>query len=97
MAKVIFRTQAGKDLDALLDHSVTEYGPAAARERRALWEKAVRLLGEFPTAGPSCDYVGKGLRRYVIKPHVAYYRITSDGVVILRILHTKQDARRRFS
>jgi plasmid stabilization system protein ParE len=42
-----------------------------------------------------CDEIGEGLFRAQHISHVVFYRLTSDGVRVVRILHGSQEPRRQ--
>ena len=56
-----------------------------------------------PFMGKECDELGAGLRRLLHKRHVAFYRVTSEGIVVVDIIdadrlperHLQSDRRSR--
>jgi len=60
--------------------------------RNALTSQIARL-GEFPFLGPARDDVFDGCRCLPVGHHIAYYHVTDDTVVVLRLLHERQDPR----
>ena len=57
-------------------------------------EDAVGRLAEFPQMGPllPTDDLEHTVRFLVVAPHILFYREAGGAVVILRILHEKQDS-----
>lgn len=52
---------------------------------------ACRPLLAAPLRGRPRDEVRLGLRSILIRPHVAFYRVTSDRIEIVRVLHEARD------
>lgn len=89
--------QAGRDLDAVYDHSCRAWGPdRAAAYLRAL-DMTCQRLGEYPSLGPRADRVRGGYRRISHGRHVIYYRVHPDEVEIVRVLHQSMDAPRHLN
>jgi toxin ParE1/3/4 len=82
--------QAVEDLKALRAYVARENPSAAAEIGRRLRE-AVRLLGQFPSAGR----LGRvpNTRELVISgtPYILPYRVRGGNVEILRVIHGAQD------
>lgn len=55
---------------------------------------AAAELAQSHNTAPSCDHVRQGYRRRGVERHMIYFRITTYGVVIVRILHDRMDASR---
>lgn len=46
--------------------------------------------------GKARDDLGAGLRAWPVEHHVIYYRIKSDAIEVVRILHERADAARHL-
>lgn len=87
--KIKLSEQASLDLDEILFRSAVEFGiPAAARYRDKIAER-LKLLAAFPEASSSVPEFS-GVRSTVVQSHKLFYRIETDHILILRILHTRQ-------
>jgi toxin ParE1/3/4 len=53
--------------------------------------KGIKTLLDNPQIGFSCDYIRNGYRQYNINKHMIFYKIQSDKIVIIRILHESMD------
>jgi toxin ParE1/3/4 len=53
-------------------------------------------IGASPAIGQTCDEVREGYRRHPAGSHVVFYRIESDHVDVVRILHGRMDIRRQL-
>jgi toxin ParE1/3/4 len=81
---------AEADLDSIATYIGERNPPAALR----LLEKFTRrweLLATQPHSGRTRDDIGPNLRSVIIGNFVAVYRVRSDDVVIVRVLHGSRD------
>jgi toxin ParE1/3/4 len=54
---------------------------------------AARSHAQFPLTGEPREDVAPGLRCFVVRPYVAYYRVEGEDIRILRFLHGRRDVR----
>jgi len=89
---VIWGKKAYDDLDGIVDY-LADLSPDAAQATIDRIQKAVLLLGEFPSMGTKVDETG--LRKLVLSdtPYVIFYRVLPEHVSIRGVFHTSQ---RRF-
>ena len=57
---------------------------------------AFELLTDNPKAGTQCENVRAGYRKYPVIRHIIYYRETSYGIEIIRVLHDRMLVSRHF-
>ncbi len=86
--RLIWTSEASDDLDQLIDY-IREYSPlAAANIYRIIRDTADRI--------PEHPYMFRrgrreGTREAVVHPnYILIYRVLEDGVVVLGVLHTRQ-------
>jgi toxin ParE1/3/4 len=69
-------------------------------EQRNLYVRALaatfQRLAENPDAGRLRPDIRDGLRSYVCRQHVVFYRVSESAVEILRVLHHSRDVRGAF-
>jgi toxin ParE1/3/4 len=53
-------------------------------------------LANSPKTAQACDDIRTGYRRKSVLQHVIYFRITSYGIAVMRILHGRMDAPRHL-
>jgi toxin ParE1/3/4 len=78
------------DLDSIATYIGERNSPAAVR----LLEKFTRrweLLATQPHSGRARDDIGPDLRSVIIGNFIALYRVESDDVIIVRVLHGSRD------
>lgn len=93
MAVVRRAPHAEADLDAILDDLNRKNPAVAARYANEFAQKG-QTLSQFPEIGRSRPEIAPNLRSTLVRPYVIFYRVESDVVQILRILHSQMDLRR---
>ena len=94
MAEYRLSPRAQRDLDGVFDYTVAHWGLAQAARYIDLIEAACADLAEAPQQAQGCSNIRPGYRRRGVEPHVIYFRPTSYGIAIIRILHQRMDAAR---
>ncbi|WP_298327389.1 type II toxin-antitoxin system RelE/ParE family toxin [Asticcacaulis sp.] len=49
-------------------------------------------MAEAPERAVACDHIRLGYRRRAVERHIVYFRKTTYGIDIMRILHDRMDA-----
>ena len=89
--KLLFSPEAHDDLEALwLAVARNQDSDTADRWLDSVHQRCAGLLTS-PEAGPRRDELLPGLRSLAVRPWVVFYRVTSDAVEIVRILHGRRD------
>jgi toxin ParE1/3/4 len=80
------------DADLLQIHTyIAERNPAAALSLAHEFEQKFVSLSRFPFIGRERPSLSKNIRSVVAGNYVIFYRIESDRVTIVRILHGRRD------
>jgi toxin ParE1/3/4 len=88
--------RAREDMGAIWLYSLHEWGAEQAdRYIDDLTTAFVFLVGS-PKAGTQCANIRAGYRKYPVIRHVVYYRETSNGIEIIRVLHDRMLSSRHF-
>lgn len=87
MRKIHKQALANKDLHAIWLYSFKNWGEKQADKYFDELQVAFNLIAENPEIGVSCDYIREGYLQYHINRHVVFYRMTSDKIHIVRVLH----------
>ena len=61
-----------------------------------LIESACAELAEAPQQAQGCANIRPGYRRRGVEQHVVYFRPTSYGIAVIRILHQRMDVTRHL-
>ncbi|MBY5352340.1 type II toxin-antitoxin system RelE/ParE family toxin [Rhizobium leguminosarum] len=73
-------------LSGIDEYACLNFGEAQADAYLLDWDRIFVLLSHAPSMGEECDELGVGLRRLVHMRHVAFYRVTSEGIVVIDII-----------
>ncbi|MBS0503951.1 MAG: type II toxin-antitoxin system RelE/ParE family toxin [Proteobacteria bacterium] len=65
--------------------------PPAARRFNDQLKTAILRLAHYPYSAPSRESIRPGMRGLKVGRYIAYYRVSADDVLIVRILHAKRD------
>ena len=84
------------DLDVTFAY-VSERNRSAALDLLGRLRTGIERLGDFPESGsvlPQEDFafIPQGTRFAVVEPYLVFYRVTADAVIVLRVLHARQDS-----
>ena len=96
MAEYRLSPRAQRDLDGVFDHSVAQWGLAQAMRYTDLIEAACIALADAPQRAQGCAHIRPGYRRHSVEQHVVYFKPTSYGIAVIRILHERMDAARHL-
>jgi toxin ParE1/3/4 len=87
---------AAKDIEAILDQSVAEFGLLRAEEYYESLKRCLELLSENPGMGSTAERVRPGYRRFSHESHVVFSRVSEGGILVIRVLHARMDVGRHF-
>lgn len=95
MPYAISRAAAG-DLRNIARYTVRTFGPRQAKAYGDGIQECFAAIAENPHMGRSYDRIRPGLRCFDHKSHAIYYILRDRGVLIFRVLHSRQDALRQL-
>jgi toxin ParE1/3/4 len=87
---------AERDLETIWTHTRQQWGVEQANRYTDILTATFAELAKSPKTAPSCDQIRSGYRRRSIERHMIYFRITTYGIAIIRILHDRMDAPRHL-
>ena len=93
--KIVVSEAAYYDIDSMFAY-VSQDSKAAAEKLRLRIYEGIKKLVNFPELGPVIqpeDAPGAmpGYKRLVVNPHIIFYRVLEDWIVIARALHGRQN------
>lgn len=91
MARVLSTPRADRDLVEIGLHIARDDIGAAEKVLSAI-ERRCKMLSRLPGLGRRRDELAAGLRSLAVGSHVVFYRVTDDGIEVIRVLHGAQDA-----
>jgi toxin ParE1/3/4 len=89
--RVVLTTDARIDLNDILLYTEQRWGRAQRIAYRTTIRNAIATIGRNPNIEGERDGLPTGLRTYPAGRHVIYYRVRSEMVEIVRILHQRMD------
>ena len=81
--------KAIEDMEGIWLYSFKRWGEDQAGRYTDGLIAGFEFLVQNPEAGMACDHIRLTYRRYLIKRHVAFYRVTRYGIKIVRVLHDR--------
>lgn len=91
-----FSARAERDLEGIVDFTLSRWGTAQASKYVDGLEELAGTLAHNPALGKSRDELHKGLQSFPYESHVLFYRRERSGIVIVRILHENIDSPRHI-
>ena len=85
--RVRYTLRAQADLDAIFAY-LDQRSPAAALSVKALIERRIATLADFPLAAPATDDPGVRELTIVRYSYKVYYEVSGEEIWILHIRHT---------
>lgn len=95
MPVIIKRPRAKSDLVEIWDY-IAEDSEARADSFVGLIDKKFRTLAQRPAIGRLRDELAESLRSFPVGRYVIFYRPLSNGVDIVRVLHSARDMNTDF-
>ncbi|MGH2560925.1 MAG: type II toxin-antitoxin system RelE/ParE family toxin [Thermomicrobiales bacterium] len=84
--------EADDDIAAIARYSAETWG---SQQMAAYVDRLYATLDElvhFPGIGRVRDEIAPGLRSHPTGQHVAFYRVTDDELIVVRVVHSRRDA-----
>ena len=88
--------KARADLDAIWDYTVQQWNVEQAEAYLASLGKTMQLLADNPGLGTRIDYVKSGYRKFPAASQMLIYRVISNTIEIVRVLHKSVDVEGKF-
>ena len=86
-----------EDLRDIYRFSHDRWGLSRTKQYLDTLESRISGLVDSPMLGAERPDLLAGLRSLSVESHVVFYRIRSQTVEVLRVLHTRQDAKLRLN
>lgn len=91
MAEYRLTPAAERDLEAIWQYTCDQWSVEQAHRYIDKLSAVFAELADAPKTAPACDHIRSGYRRRGIERHVIYFRTTTYGIVVVRILHDRMD------
>lgn len=96
MAEYRLTPAAERDLESIWTHTLHQWGAGQADRYTELLTAAFAELAQSPKTATACDHIRPGYRRRSVERHMIYFRITTYGIAVVRILHDRMDIQRHL-
>lgn len=87
---------ADLDLTRIYHYSVEEWGLSRAEQYIRDLESAFKGLAVGDLSSKDAGFILPGLRSYRVVSHVVFFKQTSDGIIVIRVLHKSMDFERHL-
>ncbi|MGE4318722.1 MAG: type II toxin-antitoxin system RelE/ParE family toxin [Deferribacterales bacterium] len=87
---------AEKDIRNIFSNSLSAFGKKQTDKYFESLKKCLELIGHNPDMGTNIDYIRKGYLKFPHESHVIFYKIESEYVLIIRILHKHMDVEKKI-
>jgi toxin ParE1/3/4 len=84
-----FTPRAEADLQEIADYTLRTWGRAQCVRYLDKLERRCERLANSPGLGLACDDIRAGYFRAVAGQHVLFFRKIEDGILIVRVLHSR--------
>jgi toxin ParE1/3/4 len=96
MAEFRLSPAAERDLEGIWKYTRDEWGLQQAERYVDMLTTTCQALAQSPMSAPACEHIRKGYRRRGVGRHMIYFRITTYGIAVIRVLHERMDAPRHL-
>ena len=96
MAKYRLTHRAVSDIESIAEYTIDQFGLTQARQYRDSLKSCLEQLADNPQIGQDAEQLAHGLKRFNHQSHVIFYVQETDGLLIVRILHSRMDVPRHF-
>jgi toxin ParE1/3/4 len=87
---------AERDLETIWTYTRQQWGIEQANRYIDILTAAFAELAQSPKIAPACDHIRPSYRRRSVERHMIYFRITTYGIAVVRILHDRMDVQRHL-
>jgi toxin ParE1/3/4 len=96
MAIYKLTNKAEIEIENIYEYSIINFGLQVAQVYLLGLHDCFDLLADYQSFGTDYGFIEPGLFRYEYRSHSIYYQITEDGILIVRVLGSKQDPARHI-
>lgn len=89
--KLQINKRAVDDLSAIFAYGLEHFGQQQAQSYVSQFQSHFALLLANPLMGQDVSHIRTQTRRSLCNEHGIYYRVTQNTVVVMRVLHGRQD------
>ncbi|MBV1952259.1 MAG: type II toxin-antitoxin system RelE/ParE family toxin [Cycloclasticus sp.] len=94
--QLVIAPAAKADLKDIYQYGLRQWGQTQSESYLESIKEQLWTLTEQPLIGVDRSELLLGARSLPIESHILFYRVTSDAVEIVRVLHGRQDPQRHL-
>ena len=91
MNRYVLSPRAQSDLEEIWSYTESRWGFDQAETYIRELQRHIETVAAHPASGKPCPEVRAGYHKYRAGSHFLFYRITSGGVDVVRVLHERMD------
>jgi toxin ParE1/3/4 len=89
--RFVLSPRAETDLGEIWDYTTDRWGlDQAEMYTRGIWQ-CIQAVAQRPAIGQDCSDIRTGYYKISCGSHVLFYRLTADGIDVVRILHERMN------
>jgi toxin ParE1/3/4 len=96
MSTYVLSNRAREDLREIWSYTADRWGISQADRYALGLHRAIETVANDPDRARSCDHIRAGYRKYSAGAHVLFFRIITEGIEVVRILHQRMDFERHL-
>jgi toxin ParE1/3/4 len=96
MSRYVLSPRAQADIDEIWDYTAERWDVEQAERYSRELQLAIETVASDPQRGRRCDQIRPGYRKYPAGAHVIFFRIVSNGIDVVRVLHQRMDFERHL-
>jgi toxin ParE1/3/4 len=96
MTAYIVSPRAQRDIDDIWDYTANQWNVRQAEIYLRQVQHAIETVATEPKIARSCDDIRPGYWKYPAGSHVLFFRLTENGINVVRILHSRMDFERHL-
>ena len=96
LKRYVLSEAADRDIEEIFDYTERIFGFDQAIQYVSEFNELFENLLTNPDSGKTRDEIRSGLRSFPETSHVVFYRVLSDHIRIIRVLHGSRDITRFF-
>jgi|SRR6476620_1987691 toxin ParE1/3/4 len=88
--EIVLAAEAQVDMEDIYAYSAKKWGGHQADQYQELLFASLYPLLDNPEIGRPRPEIGKGIRSLLVEHHVAYYIVSGTTIVVVRVMHQRQ-------
>lgn len=96
MSRYVLNPRARADIEDIWEYTAEHWGVDQAEEYVRMLQQTIEMLALERYKGRPVDDLRPGYRKYPAASHMLFYRLSGDGIEVVRVLHRRMDVERHL-